>query len=234
MQVAGPAERRHHVIEQQDEPSTVEDHQRGSEQRSSLNDRDVEAEGNDRQRDVLAGQHRRRDCCPEEPSLAVDCRVQSGRDGRHGEDDVVEVENRTGKHAPEEEVRALEGEPCDVAETLCAPEVDRNSGDGQQDALRHQQHSCGVPEEPERPEHHEDRMKMIAQQVGDSQHRVGDDLEPAVAPDCLILDAEVEAVGCEVVVAEKRDGGETVGRGDRHYGSRSLGPGQAPGKCNSS
>ena len=64
---------------------------------------------------------------------------------------------------------------------------------------------------------------MIAQQVGHAQHRVRDHLQPAVAPDRLVLDAEVESVGAEVDVTEQRDRREAGSRTDRHDGGARVG-----------
>src|SRR5712691_1697876 len=50
-------------------------------------------------------------------------------------------------------------------------------------------------------------MKVVAKQVGYHRHRVGDHLQPAVSPNRLILDAEVEGVAGEMIMPVDADGG---------------------------
>ncbi len=64
---------------------------------------------------------------------------------------------------------------------------------------------------------------MVAQQVGYAEHRVADHLQPAVAPDRLVLDAEVETVRAEMDEAEKRNRGEAGRAGDDHRGGARVG-----------
>ena len=162
MPVRDPAsERRDDHVEQQADPDRIHGHRRRAEDPPPLHDQDVEAERDQRERDVFACQHRDDDGRDQERVPARHGRVQRERDGGDREDHVMKVVDHAREDTPEAEVRRLEGEAAQRSELALAPEVDRSSGQRQEDRLRHEKDSGGAPDPHERAEDHEDRVEVV-------------------------------------------------------------------------
>src|SRR5205814_7958728 len=86
------------------------------------------------------------------------------------------------------------------AKLALAPQIYRYAGRRQQRRLGDQQDLRGVPDEHERRERQEDGVEVVAEQVGDAENRVVDELASAVAPNGLVLHREIERVACVVPV----------------------------------
>src|SRR5207253_2910775 len=105
-----------------------------------------------------------------------------------------------------------------------------DAGEGEEHRLRHQQDARRVPEPVEGSQHEEDGVEVVSEQVRDSEDGVGEHLELAVAPDGLVLDAEVEGVAAEVVVTEQADPG-VQHRGHQGQPGGGQGGRRRDGKC---
>src|SRR5207245_10743665 len=112
-----------------------------------------------------------------------------------------------GEDAPEDEISQLNGDRGNGSEPLPCPPEDRDGGEGEEGGLDQEQDPGIVPNPEQRRDRHQDWMKVVTEQVGDHLHRVGDHLQPAVSPNGLILDAEVEGVAGEMVVPVDADRG---------------------------
>src|SRR5437588_9020811 len=110
----------------------------------------------------------------------------------------MKIVDDAGKDAPEDEIGAFEGDCLNETDPLPSPPEDRDGGDAEEHRLDDEQDSSIVPEPVQGRDDHQDRMKVVAEQVADHRHRIRDHLQPAVAPDGLVLDAEVEGVAAEM------------------------------------
>src|SRR5438046_9606415 len=130
----------------------------------------------------------------------------------------MEVVDNPREHAPEHQVRGLKSDAGERTELALAPQIDRNAGGRQQHRLGDQQNLRRVPDEHERRERHEDGVEVVAEQVGDPEHGVVDELAPAVAPNALGLYSEVTRIAT-VVLVEIHGYSRIAGEGEKGKGS---------------
>src|SRR6266567_3070033 len=119
----------------------------------------------------------------------------------------MEIVENAGEDTPEDEIRRLNGDCREESEPLTRPPEDRDRGGREKGGLDHEQDPGIVPDPVEGCDRHQDRVKVVTEQVRDHLDGVGDDLQPAVSPDSLVLDPEIKGVAGEMIVPVDADRG---------------------------